>query len=251
MSKINFTPAVPVLTYERVVEQIEEAILSGSLKPGQHLPSERELVIQFAVSRPTVREALRVLQSRGLIASRPGVRTGPEVLPLSGAALERSFNTLTRVAALSLSDLVQFRIILETSACRLAASLHDQQQLEAMGSAVDRMAAAVHDAGLFNRADLDFHTAVWEASGNLLLQTSGQAVSSAILGLMNDRISLASDPRSAMEESAASDRILLDAIATGNSVAAGAHARRTIANHFALYLDDRGKKALGALADEH
>ncbi|WP_341394163.1 FadR/GntR family transcriptional regulator [Arthrobacter sp. G119Y2] len=248
MSKINFTPAVPVLTYERVVEQIEEAILSGTLEPGQHLPSERELVVQFSVSRPTVREALRVLQSRGLIASRPGVRTGPEVLPLSGHALERSFSTLARVAALSLSDLVQFRIVLESSACRLAASLHTEEQLETMSSAVARMEAAVHDADLFNRADLDFHAAVWEASRNLLLQTSGQAVSSAILGLMNDRISVAPDPRGAMEESAASDRALFEAIAAGNSPAAGAHAQQAIADHFKQYLDDRGRKALHALA---
>jgi GntR family transcriptional repressor for pyruvate dehydrogenase complex len=250
MSKISFTPAVPVLTYERVVEQIEEAILSGTLEPGQHLPSERELVTQFSVSRPTVREALRVLQSRGLIASRPGVRTGPEVLPLSGQALERSFSTLTRVAALSLSDLVQFRIILESSACRLAASLHTEDQLEAMAAAVGRMEEAVHDASLFNRADLDFHTAVWEASRNILLQTSGQAVSAAILGLMNDRISLAPDPRRAMEESAASDRVLLEAITAGNSAAAGTHARRAISDHFAHSLDNRGKKALSALMSE-
>ncbi|WAP51308.1 GntR family transcriptional regulator [Arthrobacter sp. ATA002] len=248
MSKISFTPAVPVLTYERVVEQIEEAILSGALAPGQHLPSERELVVQFSVSRPTVREALRVLQSRGLIASRPGVRTGPEVLPLTGLALERSFSTLTRVAALSLSDLVQFRVILESSACRLAATLHTGEQLDAMSSAVGRMKASVHDADMFSRADLDFHTAVWEASGNLLLQTSGQAVSAAILSLMNDRISMAPDPRLAMEESAASDRILFEAIAAGAASAAGAHARAAIADHFALYLDDRGRTALAALA---
>ena len=250
MNKINFTPAVPVLTYERVVEQIEEAILSGMLIPGQHLPSERELVIQFSVSRPTVREALRVLQSRGLIASRPGVRTGPEVLPLSGQALERSFSTLARMAALSLSDLVQFRVILESSACRLAAALHSEEQLQAMSAAVDRMEAAVHDPDMFNRADLDFHAAVWEASRNVLLQTSGQAVSSAILSLMNDRISLAPDPLSAMQESAASDRGLFEAIAAGNSSAAGAHAHRAIADHFGQYLDDRGRTALMALGSE-
>ena len=111
------------------------------------------------------------------------------------------------------------------------------------------MEAAVHDADLFNHADLDFHAAVWEASRNLLLQTSGQAVSSAILSLMNDRISVAPDPRRAMEESAASDRGLFEAIAAGNSPAAGAHAQQAIADHFNQYLDDRGRKALHALAN--
>ena len=63
--------------YQRIVEQIEDAIARGELKPGQRLPSERELVVQFGASRSTVREALRVLESNGVVRSRPGDPTAP------------------------------------------------------------------------------------------------------------------------------------------------------------------------------
>ncbi|MBO0898129.1 FadR/GntR family transcriptional regulator [Arthrobacter sunyaminii] len=247
MSKISFSPAVPVLTYERVVEQIEAVIISGEVQPGQHLPSERELMVQFSVSRPTVREALRVLQSRGLIASRPGGRSGPEVLPLTGQALQQSFTTLARIASLSLSDLVQFRIILESSACRLAAALHTPVQLAAMRGAVERMESAAGSMDLFNAADLEFHAVVWEASHNQLLQASGQAVSGALLDLMNDRISSAGDPGAAMRDAAASDRLLFNAIASGDSAAAGEQARRSITAAHDAYLDADGRNGLAAL----
>lgn len=82
---LQFQPVQPVRAYQRIVEQIEEALSRGDLVPGQRLPSERELVTQFAVSRSTVREALRVLESNGMVRSRPGDPNGPEILPFSPA----------------------------------------------------------------------------------------------------------------------------------------------------------------------
>ena len=189
MKSVTFTPAVPTLTYQKVVEQIEQAILSGDIQPGQHLPSERELMVQLSVSRPTVREALRVLQSQGLIASKPGGRGGPVVLPVSPDTLGRSFTMAARIASLSLSELVQFRIVLESSACQLASALRTPEQLRQMRDAVERMEAEVANGSEeFNRADLDFHAAIWEASHNSLLRVCGQAVAGSILNLMNDRM---------------------------------------------------------------
>ena len=85
----RFQPVQPVRAYQRIVEQVEEALARGDLRPGQRLPSERELVAQFEVSRSTVREALRVLESNGVVRSRPGDPNGPEVLPFSPAALRK------------------------------------------------------------------------------------------------------------------------------------------------------------------
>jgi len=72
-----FQQVQPVRLYQRIVEQIEDALARGELKPGQRLPSERELVVQFGASRSTVREALRVLESNGVVRSRPGDPDGP------------------------------------------------------------------------------------------------------------------------------------------------------------------------------
>ena len=85
---MQFEPVAPVHAYERIVAQIEEAVYSGRLKPGERLPGERELMTQFGVGRSTVREALRVLQAAELIRSRPGDPRGPEVLAASPGALQ-------------------------------------------------------------------------------------------------------------------------------------------------------------------
>ena len=84
----RFQPVQPVRAYQRIVEQVEDALVRGELAPGQRLPSERELVTQFAVSRSTVREALRVLESNGVVRSRPGDPNGPEILPFSSTAAQ-------------------------------------------------------------------------------------------------------------------------------------------------------------------
>lgn len=250
MSKLTFTPAVPTLTYERVVQQIEEAILSKEIEPGQHLPSERELMVQFSVSRPTVREALRVLQSQGLIASRPGSRSGPVVLPISSDALERSFANMARVASLSLSELVQFRIVLESSACQLAAVMHNEEQLAAMRDAIERMENEVSSGSQsFNRADLDFHAAVWEASHNGILRICGEAVSGAILNVMDEQMSHADNESREMEKVVALDRAIFEAIASADSVAAGKAAKTAIFSYFSSALDEEGARGVKALIE--
>src|SRR3954462_955210 len=110
---LRFRPVQPVRAYQRIVEQIEEALARGDLSPGQRLPSERELVTQFAVSRSTVREALRVLASNGVVRSRPGDPNGPEILPYSLGALRKQMTRLARVDELSLRELIGFRMIMD------------------------------------------------------------------------------------------------------------------------------------------
>ena len=100
----RFRPVQPVRAYERIVEQVEDALASGELRPGQRLPSERELVGQFEVSRSTVREALRVLESNGVVRSRPGDPNGPEVLPFSSGALRKQMVRLARVEEVGLAS---------------------------------------------------------------------------------------------------------------------------------------------------
>ncbi|MBB2995821.1 FadR/GntR family transcriptional regulator [Paeniglutamicibacter cryotolerans] len=244
----NFTPAVPVRTYERVVEQIENAITSGAVAPGDHLPSERELMVQFSVSRPTIREALRVLQSMGLVESKPGGRGGPLVLEPSPASLTRSFTTMVRLDSLSMRELVQFRLVLDSAACRLAATLHTPDQLAAMGSCVERMEAAVGaDTAAFARADVDFHLAVWEASGNALLSMCGQAVAGAILQLITQQLKDAADSARIEADSAALDRGIFDAIAAGNSMEAGRRARQAIYDRYSSLLPAEDAPGLDAL----
>lgn len=247
----SFEPAVPVHIYQRIVDQIEQAIVSGAFPVGAQLVSERELMVQFGVSRPTVREALRVLQSMGLIESRPGTRGGPRVLAPSSKILSRSFRTMVGTDALSVAELVQYRVILEGSTCKLAALRHTDAQLERMRAAVERMSrAADENAADFADADLEFHEAIWAASGNGILEMSGQAVSGVLRNLMqrdsgggglDNRLKLAS---------AEIDRGLFDAIAARDAGLAGRIARRAVAERFGPLLEnDSDRQALELLAE--
>lgn len=244
----SFTPAVPVHTYQRIVEQIEHAILSGDIPVGSQLASERELMVQFSVSRPTVREALRVLQSMGLVESKPGTRGGPLVLAPSPKTLRRSFSTMLGTDALSIDELVQFRIVLEGSSFALAAQARTAEQLAVMRQAVERMAeAAASNAEDFASADLDFHEAVWAASGNQILHMSGQAVSGVLIGMMQRDAEGEHHDNRVKLESARIDRTLFDAIEAGDARLAATLARRAVADRYAPLLSEAGRASIAVL----
>ena len=235
----SFERAVPVHTYQLIVDQIEHAIVTGEISVGSQLASERDLMVQFGVSRPTVREALRILQSMGLIASRPGMRGGPLVLAPSSQTLTRSFRAMVGTDAMNVADLVEYRILLEGTTSRLAALRHTDEQLARIESAIRRMeVGADANSDDFADADLEFHEAIWAASGNSVLEMSGQAVSSVLHQVM--RRDSAGDHHDNREklENARIDRALYEAIAARDSNEAGRIARRAIADRFATMFDD-------------
>jgi GntR family transcriptional repressor for pyruvate dehydrogenase complex len=246
----RFQPVQPVRAYERIVQQIEDAILRGDLRPGQRLPSERDLVQQFSVSRSSVREALRVLQSNGMVRSRAGDPAGAEVLPFSPATLQKSMTTLARVSELSLAELVQFRMLLDGSANLLAARLRTDAQLAEMDAAMEAMrAAADHDYEEFSRADVAFHDAVARASGNRLVQVCNQVVRSVVLTLIAEKIAHAADRTALMAESIAHHAEVLDAVRLGDGAAAARTARRNLYDYYAGYVADNEREFLRALID--
>ncbi|UOQ56288.1 FadR family transcriptional regulator [Leucobacter allii] len=247
----SFEPAVPVHTYERIVDQIERAIVSGEIPVGSQLASERDLMVQFGVSRPTVREALRILQSMGLLESRPGTRGGPVVLAPSSKTLARSFRAMVGTDALSAAELVQYRVILEGSTSRLAAFRHDDAQLARMRRGIERMErdAEANDPG-FADADLEFHEAIWAASGNEVLRLSGQAVSGALRPLMQRDAEGEHHDNRVKLDSARIDRGLFTAIEARDSEGASRIARRAVADRFGpLLAEEADRLALAMLAE--
>ncbi|TYB65366.1 FadR family transcriptional regulator [Nonomuraea sp. PA05] len=246
----RFEPVRAVRAYERVVEQVEEAIESGALAPGGRLPSERELMVQFSVSRSTVREALRVLQARGLVRSRPGDPNGAEVLPFSPAALHKSMTTLARVAELSLGELVQFRMVLDGSAVLLAARLRSEGQLTEMDAAVAAMRAAVgQDEEAFGAADVAFHDAVARACGNKLIQVCTDVVRSIVVKLIAERIAAAPDREELMRRSIRHHEEVIAAVRAGDGPLAARLSRKAMYDYYAGYVDEGERSALRALLE--
>ena len=163
-----YTPIRTSRLYEQIVEQIEERVLRGDLKPGDQLPSERELAEQFQVSRTAVREAMKALREKGLVEVHPGRGTF-----VTGGTAQVVRHSLDRVLRFTQSggamELVEVREVLEPEIAALAAERAQPEHLEAMRQAVAAMDASMDDPEAFIEADLDFHLALAEGTGNALI----------------------------------------------------------------------------------
>lgn len=161
--------------YQDVVEQIQEAIIAGTLKPGSQLPAERELKEQFGISRGTLREALRVLEQKGLIEIRTGVAGGSIIREVNSEKLSEDLGLLIRNRAVSLRDLAEFRESMEGGVAALAAQRAGRPELDALQELLEE--AQLHfkegrkgwDA--FVRTDELIHMALTRMSGNPLFIT--------------------------------------------------------------------------------
>jgi len=118
--------------YHEVADQIEEGIVSGLLKPGEKLPAERELVGQFDISRRTLREALRILEQKGLIEIKIGSRGGTFVRDLTTDPISDSLALLIRSKKISLRELAEFRLDIESLVARRAAQQATRQDVDSL-----------------------------------------------------------------------------------------------------------------------
>jgi GntR family transcriptional repressor for pyruvate dehydrogenase complex len=245
-----FQPVQPVRAYERIVEQIEEAMLRGDLKIGERLPSERELMRSFQVSRSTVREALRVLQSNGVLRSRPGDPNGPELLPIGPEVLLRPLTRLASSKQISVLELLQFRILLEGTTSYLAAALRTEEQLAEMQDALQALIASVeHGHQAWSEADVAFHETIAKASGNALLQVCGDVVRSVAMGMIENKIASATDSVDLMSEWVAVHSRMFDAIRDGDAELAGRQARIDLYTGYAGYLEPGEQELLHRWVD--
>jgi GntR family transcriptional regulator, transcriptional repressor for pyruvate dehydrogenase complex len=166
MPEAGFTAVTRQSVGDQVVEQLRIAIYGGIYRPGDSLPTERELCERFDVSRATVREALRALEAQGLIVSagRPLSRT---VTPQGASApLRQALDSLLALRQVSIEDLMELRLALEASAVRRAARVGDQEALDRADVALAGMRAHDSDLEVFEQYEAAFHLALVEASGN-------------------------------------------------------------------------------------
>ena len=154
--------------YEQIVAQIEDHILKGDLKPGDRLPSERELGQQFGVSRTAVREAVKTLTQKGLVEVYPG--RGTFVTDSTRSAVRHSISLMMRIGnEEGTRDLIEVREILEPEIAALAALRASDEDITSLREAVQAMDSAMDDPDTYIEADLDFHLALAQGSTNLLI----------------------------------------------------------------------------------
>ena len=154
--------------YEQIVEQIEQSVQKGDLKPGDQLPAERELAEQLGVSRTAVREAVKALREKGLVEAYPG--KGTFITSGSSNPMRQSLDRMMRSAQVdATSSLVEVREILEPEIAALAAVRATEENLNSLREAVAVMDAAKRDPDAYIEADLDFHLELAEAAANPLI----------------------------------------------------------------------------------
>jgi GntR family transcriptional regulator, transcriptional repressor for pyruvate dehydrogenase complex len=218
----SYQPLERRKVYEQIAEQLLGQIGSRALRPGDPLPPERELTETFGVGRSSIREALRMLESQGVIASANG---GTFVVADAASPLNSSLRLVfTLDEEAGMHHLFELRLILESAAAALAAERRAPEHLELMDTAMAEMEGALGAAGDGDRfidADLRFHLAVAEATGNRLVLHSMQAVRDVIRRALMTAARIPQSPQSAVVE----HRAIRAAIAAGEADRARAEMR--------------------------
>src|SRR5712691_4680917 len=168
--------------FEQIVQQVEDSILKGQLKPGDQLPAERDLAQRFGVSRTAVREAVKTLREKGLVEAFSG--RGTFVTNGTSHAIRQSLDLMIRVSQQEGSThLAGLRQVLEPEIAAFAALRIEEQLLTTMREAVTVMDRSLHDPEAYIEADLDFHLALAEAVGNPLILS----LLDSIVGLLREQ----------------------------------------------------------------
>jgi len=164
-----FRPVNQQKTALAAVEQIEDLILKGVLRSGDRLPAERDLAEQMTVSRPVLRDALKLLEERQLVEARRG--GGTFVADLIGPVFSEAVVQLIARHPSAKNDYFEFRRGIEGQAAALAARRAAPSDLDRLDDIVDQMKVA-HELGELStesRLDVAFHHAVGEAAHNVVL----------------------------------------------------------------------------------
>lgn len=164
-----FKKIEPEKAASAIVHQVEQLILRGVLRPGERLPSERELATRFEVSRPTVRDALAALEASDLVVTRPGA--GAFVAQVLGSAFAPALVTLFSTHDEALFDYLSFRRDLEGMAAARAAEHANETDLAVISSIFKRMEVAHEKRNPTEEAaiDAEFHLAIVEAAHNVVM----------------------------------------------------------------------------------
>jgi len=151
---------------EVIVEKIRDLMRDGQLRPGDRLPPERELCERFGVSRVTMREALRMLESAGLVEIRVGARGGAFVTAPSSNRVGEGLADLLTLSVISAADVTEVRLILEVGIVPLVCERATDDDLIALQKICERSEEALRAGEYSMDMSLEFHTAVAQATHN-------------------------------------------------------------------------------------
>lgn len=177
-----FSPIKNTKVYEQVIEQIKNMIIDGTLKKGDKLPSERELVEHLQVSRTSIREALRALQIIGLVECRQG--EGNYIRESFENSLFEPLSMMFMLQKSSPSEIMEIRKIIEVETAALAAQRITDEELQHMKVLLDSINSNNEVDNV--KIDKEFHYKVAKASRNYLIINILNAISSLMDEVIKD-----------------------------------------------------------------
>lgn len=171
-----FEPLSNERAFEAIAKQLKEAIYSEKLKPGDKLPTERELAKTFSSSRAAVRSAVLSLEQSGLLKIQKGAGGGFFIQELDFRPIRNSLNELLRLGKASIADLAEARSALEPEAARLAAKKATSSDITKMEQSVLQLEQRMIKSLPRQVDDFNFHVCVAEGSKNPIIITITQSL---------------------------------------------------------------------------
>ena len=165
---------------EIIASRFRRAIAEGSLQPGQQLSPQPELAEEQGVSAPTMREALRILETENLIEVRRGVRGGAYVKAPNLGAVARQLGMFLQVQGATVADLYEARIVFEPPAARLLAERWNKKAEADLKACLDEERAAIDDPTTVVKAGSRFHIALLQHCGNVSLAALGTVIADIV-----------------------------------------------------------------------
>lgn len=230
--------------YQRVFEVFRERVLNGEWRPGDRLPSERELALELKVGRPLLREVMRSLNMLGVLDIRHG--KGAYVAKADFKVLSDFFAFYLAQEKNALDDVMQARIAIECQAVRLACDRATDNDIARIETCFKQLMATLEDPEQGGRADYRFHLAIVEASHCQSLMTLYHAISALLLKshVQRRQITLGSDE--VIEAHIDSHRQVFLAIVEGD----GDKANQRLREHFSIGDELRRKSIIAAYTQE-
>jgi GntR family transcriptional repressor for pyruvate dehydrogenase complex len=188
-SRTQFAPVTSQRAFEDIASQIRLLVAGGQLRPGDHLPPERELVERFGVSRNAVREALRSLELAGLIELRMGASGGAVLKAGNPSVVVNGLSDLYHVGAIQPIHVTEARIWIEGALVEALCARITDAEIELLKLNVKAMekAQAAEDYQERARLNLEFHTMLGAASRNPIMEIVMRAIME-LMGLFVDKI---------------------------------------------------------------
>ena len=207
---------------ERVAQQLEDAIVNGTFKPGDSLPTERELGEMFGVSRTVVREAVKSLTAKGMLA---GSGRGIKIVGVGSKMVADSLSLYLRgQGGVDYDHVHEVRTILERRIARMAATRASEEQIAALAAELDRMRTAP-DPETASVEDVAFHQLLAEMTGNPLFPVLMDSIGEILLEIRRATLQQPGRPEQAIEQHQA----ILDQIVARD----GDGAERAMKDHLA------------------